>query len=331
MKVKTLVLVLVMTVPLAAFALAAPPSAKAARTWTLLGGGGTPDATVSLNTFYPRRVQIAVGDTITWQVFGFHNVAFTSGAKPPDFEIQQGTKRIANPAVAFPAGGKTYDGTGYANSGVPQDPSKPMTYSLTFAKAGTYSYLCIVHGPSMGGEVVVSDTATGDPAKVLAGARQQQAAATKAGQEAWAATKPDQMGNTVNVPMIGSVKDGYSILRFTRQPLVINRGTTVTWKMADPYEIHTVTFGSGAKPIDYVTPEPQKQGPPLLVINPKILTPTKAKTYAGTGFVNSGVLFPPGLPGNLPTSFSLTFTKAGTYQYYCAVHLPFMVGTVVVR
>ncbi len=332
MKTKTLVLLFIIALPLATFALALPPNAHAARTWMLLGGGGTRDATVSLNAFYPRRVTIATGDTVTWQVIGFHTVSFTSGAKPPDLEIQQGGKRVGNPVVLFPSRGKTYDGTGFANSGIPPDPNNPMmTYSLTFTKAGTYSYLCIVHGPSMGGAITVTDGAAGDPAKVLADAKQLQAAATKAGLEAWNASRPDQMGNTVNVPLIGSVKDGYSILRFTRQPLVIKRGTTVTWKIADPFEIHTVTFSSGAKPTDYVIVKPQKQGPPMFIINPKAATPTKTKTYAGVGFVNSGVLFPPGLPGNLPTSFSLTFTKAGTYKYYCAVHLPFMTGVVIVK
>ena len=81
-----------------------------------------------------------------------------SGEKPPMLEIQEGGKTYINPAVFFPAGGKTYDGTGYANSGVPQNPNNPtLTYSLTFTKAGSYGYFCIVHGPSMGGEIVVGD------------------------------------------------------------------------------------------------------------------------------------------------------------------------------
>jgi len=330
-KIKTLVLLLVMTVPLAAFALTAPPAAQAARTWTLLAGGGTPDLTVFLNAFYPRRVQIAVGDTVTWQVFSFHNIAFTSGERPPMFEIQEGGKTYVNPAVAFPAGGKTYDGTGYVNSGVPQDPSKPWTHSLTFTKAGTYSYLCIIHGPSMGGEIVVGDQPAASPDSVLATARQQQAASVRAGLAAFASLKPDWTGYTVNIPLIGSVKDGYSIFRFTPRPVVIPRGATVKWTMADPYEIHTVTFTSGAKPPDHIIPEPQQGGPPKFLVNPKATTPAGGRTYDGVGFVNSGILFPPGLPGNLPTSYSLTFTKPGRYEYVCIVHLPFMTGTVIVK
>lgn len=327
---RTALLVLVL-ISLAVWGLAVPPAAQAARTWTILGGGEKPDLSVVANAFYPRRLEVAVGDTVTWQISGFHNVAFLSGGRPPDIEIRRGGKQIINPAVMLPAGGKVYTGTGYLNSGLPPDPTKPLAYSLTFNKEGRYGYLCLVHGPSMGGEIVVGGPTTNDPDEILASAKQQQAQTIKIGDTAFAALKYDVMQGKVTVPMIGSVRDGYSILRFTREPLVITRGTQVTWEMADPFEIHTVTFGSGAKPIDYVIPEPQPGGPPLLVVNTRITTPTRRTTYDGTGFVNSGVLFPPGLAPNLPTRFSLTFTKTGTYQYYCSVHLPFMMGSVVVR
>lgn len=50
------------------------------------------------------------------------------------------------------------------------------------------------------------------------------------------------------------------------------------------------------------------------------------RSYDGTQPVNSGVLFP-------GQSFSLTFTKAGTYTYHCLFHddTEHMVGTIVVQ
>lgn len=52
----------------------------------------------------------------------------------------------------------------------------------------------------------------------------------------------------------------------------------------------------------------------------------------GTGYVNSGVLYPPMAPANLPKSYSLTFAKAGTYEYWCLVHVPNgMKGTSIVE
>jgi plastocyanin len=48
-------------------------------------------------------------------------------------------------------------------------------------------------------------------------------------------------------------------------------------------------------------------------------------TYDGTALVNSGVIPPGG-------TFNLTFTKAGTFEYYCLFHDDDegMMGTVIV-
>ena len=47
--------------------------------------------------------------------------------------------------------------------------------------------------------------------------------------------------------------------------------------------------------------------------------------------VNAGLVFPKGMgPPNESTSFTLTFEKAGTYDYYCLLH-PWQKGKVVVQ
>lgn len=102
--------------------------------------------------------------------------------------------------------------------------------------------------------------------------------------------------------------------------------------MADPSEIHTVTFTGGTAPPQFVVPEPQAQGPPKLLLPSQVAVATDRKTYDGSGYVNSGILFPPGAPGHLPKRFTLTFTKPGRYAYYCVVHIPQgMVGSVIVE
>ena len=56
-------------------------------------------------------------------------------------------------------------------------------------------------------------------------------------------------------------------------------------------------------------------------------------TNLGYGNVNSGILFPEAAipPGAPPiTSFSVTFEKAGTYDYLCEFH-PWMTGRVIVQ
>lgn len=316
-------------------ALPAVPAHGAKQTWTVFAGPwGPKDYSVVSNAFHPRTIEVAVGDTVKWEMRGgFHTVSFLSGQKPSPLEVREGDKTYINPQVFFPGGGKTYGGAGYRNSGVPPEFPKPLTYSLTFTKAGTYKYLCQVHGQAMSGTVVVKERVMGSPAATLRRARNDFAATMRAGRVAWANFKTERKNGTVVVPLIGNAKAGFSILRFTPKPLVVSAGTTVTWTMRDPLEIHTVTFMSGQKAPEFVIVEPQKQGPPKLLVNPKAAAPTQIKTYDGTGFVNSGILFPAGTPPDLPKSFSLTFTKPGIYQYLCIVHNPVerMIGTIVVK
>lgn len=306
----------------------------ARRTWTVIAGGGTRDLAIVSNFFHPRTIEVAVGDTVQWEFQGFHTVSFLSGQAPPPLEIQEGNKTYFSPAVFFPAGGKAYDGTGYVNSGVPPlDPSAPpLKYSLTFTKPGTYSYICLIHGPLMSGTVAVKARGTGSPAAVAQRARSAQAATIQAGLQQFANQKVERVGNTVVIRLIGNPQTGISALRFTPAPVTVDLGAIVTWKMADPFEIHTVTFLSGRKAPEFVLLEPQAGGPPKLLVNPAAAAPTGQKNYDGTGYVNSGILFPPGVPGNPPTSFTLSFLKAGRYEYVCLVHLAEgMKGTIIVR
>ncbi|HEX8969408.1 MAG TPA: plastocyanin/azurin family copper-binding protein [Chloroflexota bacterium] len=97
--------------------------------------------------------------------------------------------------------------------------------------------------------------------------------------------------------------------------ITVDVGDTIQWDMAAA-EIHTVTFLSG------------QAAPPLftivggnLVPNLQALSPAGGPNYAGSGFVNSGLL------GAVGQSFSLTFTAQGTYGFLCLVHSG-MTGTV---
>ncbi len=329
--------VILLLVLMLSLTLAVPPAQAAKQKWTVLVGGGVKGTAVVSNSFRPRTVEVAVGDTVTWDFqkpWTLHTVTFLSGQKEPEDFVHEGDKTYANPQEFFPAGGKEYDGTGYLNSGVaPQEPSAPpFSYSLTFTKAGTYKYQCLLHGPEMSGTVVVKDRVSASPASVAGRGRSELAATLKAGQAAFNKLVPERQGTTVVLRLIGKPAEGWTLLRFSRQPLVITRGTTVTWTVGDPFEIHTVTFTSGQKLPDFLVVEPQKQGPPKLLVPAQALNATQTKEYAGQGYVNSGILFPPGIPGNPPTSFSLTFTKSGRYEYSCVVHAPWgMKGTIIVK
>jgi plastocyanin len=296
-----------------------PVLADAATNWTVIVGGHPADNSVYANGFYPRQLTVHAGDTVTWQFDGFHNVTFLSGATPPQFAIKDGDKMYANPKVFFPAGGNAYDGVGFHNSGTPQG-DKPFSYSLTFTKPGRYEYACTIHAGMAGVINVVRGPVAETPAAALERGRAEQAASLTAATRAYESMKPERNGSNITVRLVGNHADRYSILRFTREPLVISVGTTVTWTVHDPFEIHTVTFTNGDKHLQFIIPEPQPNRPPKLELNAAVLTPTNKTSYAGTGYVNSGLLFPAGNPAHLPSSFRLTFTKPGRYEYWCLVH-----------
>ncbi|HZO93190.1 MAG TPA: plastocyanin/azurin family copper-binding protein [Candidatus Baltobacteraceae bacterium] len=88
------------------------------------------------NTLSDQPVNIPVGTTVTWTNLANnepHDVVFPpAGATPPP------TLSPFSP----PSGGTTYDGTTLVNSGV-MPPG--ASFSLTFMKAGTFTYYCLFH------------------------------------------------------------------------------------------------------------------------------------------------------------------------------------------
>ncbi len=116
-------------------------------------------------------------------------------------------------------------------------------------------------------------------------------------------------------------------LSYAPKYLDITVGDTVAWREIDQLEPHTVSFGPMAmlKDLsrkDQNIPIPQKAGPPMLQLNPKVAFPTPGTTYDGTGFASSGILA-------LGKTWTLTFTTPGTYQYICLIHGVAMNGYVV--
>jgi plastocyanin len=116
---------------------------------------------VSMLGFAPRELTVTRGDTILWTLadpFELHTVTLTSGAQPPEFvDVRpqpQGAPWLVVPAsVAGPAGGTTYIGQGYVNSGIL---TPGNAFGLVFdAPPGTYEYTCLIH-PEMQGTITVT-------------------------------------------------------------------------------------------------------------------------------------------------------------------------------
>ncbi len=120
---------------------------------------GTPRE--AADVFVPERLTVHAGDTVVWSP-GFHTVSFGPPALLAQLRRsfampapqQSGPPALAlNPRIIYPAGGSTYDGTGFVNSGLLIAP-KPHTFALTFTKPGVYHYVCLIH-PGMDGAVTV--------------------------------------------------------------------------------------------------------------------------------------------------------------------------------
>jgi plastocyanin len=151
---------------------------------------------------------------------------------------------------------------------------------------------------------------------------------------AFATAQPTSPTNYTVYAGGGHNGDDFTNISFTPDTLNIYVGDTVTFKNADSVEPHTVTFG------DYnmlnnlssrlTSVQPNKNGPPTIALLPKAVEPTTGTTYDGTGFANSGILSS-AYGGVTHNSWTIKFTKAGTYFYYCLVHFPFMIGTIIVN
>ncbi len=308
-------------------------------TWKVAIGGETPDHAIKAQDYFPRAITINAGDTITWTKATLlpHTVHFLSGTKPPEEVVpQKDGKLLFNPAIVNPQGGKTYDGKGMAASGfLPFE--KGLTYSLTFTKPGTYTYVCAIHHGMAGTVTVLASGAkvpTAQSEYDAAGAKQL-AQELEQGQRLLASQKlsatKTAKGTVYVSSLAGSAGAYVSSMRFAPEPITIKAGDTVRWDMKDPFEIHAVTFSAPNEPPAFIIPEQQPQGPPKVYFNPKVMAPAGGGVMKGLGYYNSGVLVPPPAPGG-PHSYSVTFTKPGTYTYWCVVHVPVgMRGTVVVQ
>ena len=307
-------------------------------TWQASMGGESPDHAIQAQDFFPRTITINAGDTITWTKNTLlpHTVHFLVGAKSPELIMpQKDRKLLFNPVVVNPQGQNTYNGRGIAASGfLPEQ--KGLRYSLTFIKSGVYTYVCAIH-PGMTGTVVVQPAGTKLPesqAQYDAAAAKQLAKVLVEGKRLLAAaklaTRKTEKGTVYISSLAGSRDAHISFMRFSPETITVKVGDTVQWDMRDAYEIHTVTFPGPAQPPEFVVPKQQPQGPPKVYFNPKAMTPV-AGPHKGEEFYNSAVLTPPPAPVG-PHTFSLTFTKAGTYTYWCVVHVPEgMKGTVIVQ
>jgi len=147
---------------------------KPSKPLRVLVGAGDNATGAETTAFFPSRLDVHVGDTVTFvnhDQADIHTVTFgpekLRSTIEQQFVLPKGHRVLVNPLGGLasdpPGGPVTYDGhnhgNGYLNSGVlhPQGApaaAGPKSFSVTFTRAGVYHYECVVHA-NMDGTVVV--------------------------------------------------------------------------------------------------------------------------------------------------------------------------------
>lgn len=257
------------------------------------------------NLYLPSTVTVETGTTVRWTIASgeVHSITFALGQPP------------AEPA-ATPSGGSIPDDTFINSDLIPPG----ATYDVTFTAPGEYSYFCIIH-PNMTGTVTVVDPGSAGSA----GVDNQTSAAARGAAEAYSASfeanatlaallaKPLQVtpkagGQREYTVILGNESKNSQQNIMQPKQLNLRAGDSVKFKneVAVP---HSATFG---------TPPPG---------DPFALPASKAGVAVdGSGLAHTGILLAIPDPSS-PTEFTMSFPKAGTYNYVCILH-PEMTGTI---
>jgi plastocyanin len=290
--------------------------------------------------YFPNVVTIHVGDTVHWKInsIELHTVTFLAGSAAPELIVPSAlvpgadpniSPVLFNPAVADPAApaGGMYDGSTYANSGLMGYESwEYQDFSLTFTQAGTYDYICLVHGAIMSGRVVVEDPQESIPTPAQSAAlgkkqiAEQLAKVPGVLKAAKAQVKPDVQnpdGSTTHYVTLGYMDGSIDVMQFFPDKVKVSPGDTVVWEMSPSNDApHTVTFLNGAPSPELVIPAGS-----LLYLNPETFFPYQPRPeLTRSGVYNSGVANP--TPGEFSLVYSLKIgdITPGLQPFVCLLH-----------
>ena len=308
--------------------------------------------------FFPRVATITAGQSVTFDIAGFHTVTF---ANRKDFPLVVPSPPGKQPATNDAAGEPLWWGgaaplLGLNPRAIPQlggatisSPSQvrssglqrllaagnkpPKPYILTFTKPGLYRFFCIVHAGMHGAIRVLPSTATAPPASQATAHAQAELSNVLASIKSVQATNPTEKLTV----WIGTGKlSGAEVTSFFPKRLVVNTGDTVKFVQHDPTDIHTVTFGTKAytAQIEKAFIGPRGAFDPFAVFPSEPPGPPGTPvsydgTNHGNGYLNAGIVYPY-TTKQTPHLFRVTFTRAGVYHFECVIH-PNMDGTIVVR
>jgi plastocyanin len=286
-----------------------------AKTWTVKVGAESRSGAVQTMAYGPKKIWINAGDTVHWVSDSMepHTVSFINEAHPAvefDLSIAYMTEATTKKTISKPGQFRSSGILAPAPDAI--FPNSVKTYDLKFVNPGKYHYLCYLHGKAMSAVIVVREAGTPYPHTQA----EYNTMATKAsnsdiehGLNLWA----NALGAADSHHVFAGASDMKALVnRFIPDNIVVKVGDSVTFDMAaNAFPVpHTITFGP----------------PPA---NP--FAPTGDPTNFQGAALSSGVILPPGF-GPPPSTFTVKFTKAGTYSYVCLLHAGMgMVGQVVVQ
>jgi plastocyanin len=346
----------------------AAPSSQAGPTLRIQAGAG--EQTVSINQYLVpgagSSVIIPVGGTVQWTIGSDeqHTITFLGDRPrpepflPPD-ATSQGRPIVNGLVFDPPQSNAPWDGTTYVNS---SPIGRGQDFSVTFAAAGNYPYVCLFH-PEMTGLVTVvpagapvitsqadvDNYRTSHIAQHQPGIAQLQAVRSIPVQEAGpnSTTLHFVRAGTRDRSQGGHVE----FLAFLPDNVTVSQGDMVIWYNDDPVAPHTVTFiPPGQDPPDFIAVQlpdgsivsPSQLGPPpggpppagvpvpRAVGGNGVFPTLPTTTYSDPSLLYNSGIFSDDVPP-AGSAFALTFDAPGTWQYICLIHAEDgMVGTVTV-
>ena len=133
-------------------------------------------SSVAMLAYYPKVLKVKAGTSVTFvnkSSSEVHNIVFGPkkyieqfGKKTDIFPTGPGSPNQAAPVIPYGTNPKpyTYDGATTNGNGFfatpvaagAPIPGLPRSYRVKFSTPGTYKYFCWIHGPDMGGTIVVT-------------------------------------------------------------------------------------------------------------------------------------------------------------------------------
>ena len=319
----------------AATFLATSTLADAQQTWQATLGAQSKDMSKQAIAFLPNEMWIHEGDTINWtsKSGDIHTVSF--------FVAHQ-------PFMDFTVGCPGYSPSGMSFNGVNCVSAPPLvegqSFAVKFPVGGNFSLICLVHTHMTGVIHVMPKSATlpHDQRYYNELAEEQ---TQKLLSDADHAKEHGDMGDMLSMRVhsgknsvvagVGEMNataagfQSLSVVRFLKDKVEVHVGDTVEWSVLDPALPHTITFGT----------DPANPGPPSGNVSFDKDGAGHATLHFVGESVTSGIMGgaaqnQTGVPQSAPpyTVFRVTFTHAGSYDYYCALHDNLgMVANVTVR